>query len=130
MADVNADAKHMADLAEAEFNAAKNALEAAKRRVSKAEHQRVETQRALAALSQPVCRGFWWIGQSLEYCDNCGQPAWEHDGMHGYPEGTGPFDLSVAGIVIPWERSSNLFKHYATDQRTGKPFWELMEAKS
>lgn len=25
------------------------------------------------------CPGFQWIGQSLRYCDGCGQPFWEHD---------------------------------------------------
>jgi hypothetical protein len=26
------------------------------------------------------CRGFRWIGQPFTSCDDCGKPAWEHDG--------------------------------------------------
>jgi hypothetical protein len=77
--------------------------------------------------AKPECRGFHWIGQSLYHCEQCGEPAWEHDGMHVHPEGTSPFDLKAESIVIPWEQSPPLFRHYATDQKTGKPFWELMK---
>lgn len=24
------------------------------------------------------CAGFTWIGQSFKWCDNCGEPYWEH----------------------------------------------------
>jgi hypothetical protein len=26
------------------------------------------------------CRGFRWIGQPFSSCDDCGKPAWEHEG--------------------------------------------------
>lgn len=32
-------------------------------------------------LFDSTCRGFHWIGQTLESCDNCGRPAREHDGL-------------------------------------------------
>lgn len=31
----------------------------------------------LAATSAP-CDGFAWVGQSFKFCDNCGDPYWEH----------------------------------------------------
>lgn len=76
---------------------------------------------------KPECRAFHWIGQSLYHCENCSQPAWDHDGYHGLPAGASPFGSNDDGIVIPWEQSPPLFRHYATDQNTGKPFWELMK---
>lgn len=27
------------------------------------------------------CPGYQWVGQSLRYCDGCGQPYWEHDSL-------------------------------------------------
>lgn len=30
--------------------------------------------------NRPCPEGFHWIGQPLTACDQCGQPAWDHDG--------------------------------------------------
>lgn len=45
------------------------------------------------------CEGFHWIGQSFEFCDNCGRPAWEHRGHH-IPGS--PF-TDDGGTVREWE---------------------------
>lgn len=45
------------------------------------------------------CRGFHWIGQPLTSCDNCGRPAWEHDGMD---KPAVPFSTAPSALV-PWE---------------------------
>ena len=48
------------------------------------------------------CLGFWWIGQSFASCDNCGRPAWEHEGEMRPREGAGPF--SDDGCEMrPWK---------------------------
>ena len=28
--------------------------------------------------SMTPCEGYAWVGQSFKYCDECGQPFWEH----------------------------------------------------
>lgn len=38
----------------------------------------------------PCVDGFHWLGQSFATCDLCGQPAWEHAGMHT-PAGLQPW---------------------------------------
>jgi hypothetical protein len=38
-----------------------------------AEHGRLTT----------ACEAYEWIGQSLQHCNDCGQPAWEHRGAKG-----------------------------------------------
>lgn len=38
------------------------------------------------------CRGFQWIGQSLEQCNGCGAPYWEHAHMEEFDRDKGPFD--------------------------------------
>lgn len=29
-------------------------------------------------MSDTECTGYAWLGQDLHYCDDCGQPFWEH----------------------------------------------------
>jgi uncharacterized protein with PIN domain len=26
----------------------------------------------------PICESYKWMGQSFKYCDDCGNPFWEH----------------------------------------------------
>lgn len=47
----------------------------------------------MSATDKP-CRWFHWIGQSLACCDECGKPAWEHDGISEPKKGAGPFSGS------------------------------------
>lgn len=51
------------------------------------------------------CVGFQWIGQPMTSCDDCGRPAWDHDGW-AVPERqpTNPFD-DVPMVLRPWEPS-------------------------
>ena len=51
--------------------------------------------------TEPECRGFYWIGQPFSSCDNCGRPAWEHDGMQE-PDRDNPFS-GDPGTVRVWE---------------------------
>lgn len=38
------------------------------------------------------CKGFQWIGQSLEHCDGCGEPYWEHEFDQRFNRDKGLFD--------------------------------------
>lgn len=51
---------------------------------------------------KPECDGFHWIGQPFYCCDNCSRPAWEHEGMHVFDPGSGPFGFDP-GRTEPWE---------------------------
>lgn len=46
----------------------------------------------LEEVRSPSCKGFQWIGQSLEHCDRCGQPYWEHTHNEEFNRDKGPFD--------------------------------------
>jgi hypothetical protein len=46
------------------------------------------------------CRGFHWVGQSWEHCDQCGRPWQEHEGMVRPAPGAGPFSNET--IIVPW----------------------------
>jgi len=37
-------------------------------------------------------------------CDNCGAPAWEHEGVEMAQGGAGPFDMPI--VVVPWAPSA------------------------
>lgn len=39
-----------------------------------------------------ACRGFAWVGQSFKYCEDCGQPYWEHTHDKQVNREKGPFD--------------------------------------
>lgn len=60
-----------------------------------------------------ACRGFWWLGQGFEHCDNCGRDIREHDGLHD----PGPLFSKGQERVIPFPDAmlrSPLFAHYVT----------------
>lgn len=46
-------------------------------------------------MTNSPCKGFKWVGQSFKYCDECGQPFWEH--THDSRLVGGAFDAD------PWE---------------------------
>jgi hypothetical protein len=71
------------------------------------------------------CRGFWWIGQAFEHCDNCGGDIREHDGLHHTPGG--PFDTE--SVIVPFKEAMvliPLFAHYVTPikHKEGPYRWE------
>lgn len=35
------------------------------------------------SLEESPCEAFAWVGQSPMYCDNCGEPYWEHSHKYG-----------------------------------------------
>jgi hypothetical protein len=41
------------------------------------------------------------MGQPFNFCDRCGQPAWEHEGLERV-QGSGPFDTTLE--IVPWAR--------------------------
>ena len=49
-----------------------------------------------------ACRGFWWIGQSFSSCDECGRPAWEHEGEMRLRDGATPFGGDDCWELRPW----------------------------
>ncbi len=49
------------------------------------------------------CRGFRWIGQSFASCDECGKPAWEHEGEMRLRDGAGPFGGKDDWELRPWK---------------------------
>jgi hypothetical protein len=53
-------------------------------------------------MSAKPCRWFKWIGQPLMSCDDCGKPAWEHDGMERMKADKGPFDPDL-WVGVTWE---------------------------
>lgn len=49
------------------------------------------------------CVAFAWIGQAITSCDDCGRPAWDHDGMSRLKKDAGPFGCNDdAWEVRPW----------------------------
>lgn len=61
-----------------------------------------QTPAAAERAPKPPCTGFHWIGQPFYSCDNCGRPAWEHEGMHTFKQISGPFS-DDPGHTEPWE---------------------------
>lgn len=63
--------------------------------------QRVAVDPVPPEPKKPCPEGFHWIGQSLAACDQCGLPAWDHeglaDGSRDNPFSDAPFTLR------PWE---------------------------
>lgn len=51
---------------------------------------------------RPICDGFAWIGQKFSTCDDCGHPAWDHDGMKRLRPDAGPFN-DDAWEVRAWD---------------------------
>ena len=49
----------------------------------------------------PCPEGFHWIGQPFTTCDECGLPAWEHEGMADLPLNAGPFNADW--VLRPWQ---------------------------
>ncbi len=47
----------------------------------------------------PCPNGFHWIGQSFAHCDQCGLPAWDHDGM---AEGDRDSPWGAELVLRPW----------------------------
>lgn len=52
-------------------------------------------------MSDEPCRGFHWIGQTLESCDNCGRPARDHEGLMTLRRDAPPFS-DGGWYVKPW----------------------------
>ncbi len=51
---------------------------------------------------KPCPEGFHWIGQPFTSCDQCGLPAWDHDGMADFVP-TSPVDMAAKPILRPWK---------------------------
>ena len=50
-----------------------------------------------------ACRGFCWVGQSFSSCDDCGRPAWEHEGVMRLRDDATPFGDGDLWELRPWE---------------------------
>jgi len=48
-----------------------------------------------------TCKGFQYVGQSMEHCDGCGQPYWEHAYYQQPKPGTGLFDEGDHWDYVP-----------------------------
>lgn len=53
-------------------------------------------------MSESECQGFAWIGQRIDSCNDCGKPAWEHDGIMRINKDAGPFAPRNAEHLQPW----------------------------
>jgi len=58
-------------------------------------------ERLLRPGPTPCPEGFHWIGQPATSCDECGLPAWEHEGMATSNRLESPFHNSLL-VLRPW----------------------------
>lgn len=79
-----------------------------------------ERMQALVAAGQ--CYAFRWMGQSLEYCDGCGQPFWEHSHDE---RGTGRLGYHRRVIITDKQRERVMkkWKGYTAATMTDRRYW-------
>lgn len=55
------------------------------------------------------CFAYMWLGQSLKYCDNCGQPFWEHTHVEQWGKNNKPVRKIISAgqrerVKLKWEQ--------------------------
>lgn len=71
----------------------------------------------------PCPEGFHWIGQSFATCDQCGLPAWEHEGLAGYDSDAALPFFPPSFVLKPWapgERERIRARWYRPDSGYGR----------
>ncbi len=61
---------------------------------------------------QPCPDGFHWIGPSFAHCDQCGFPAWEHEGDH---KPLSPFGDAFEVVPYTDEQKATMRRKWAAD---------------
>lgn len=69
------------------------------------------------------CNSFKWIGQPLESCDDCGQPAWLHD----YEEHRGKSTPWSTKMIAAWMGSGVIDRDRAIEMLSASDEDDLLE---